>query len=375
MIIAFATTVALMLNSCIQKHTNYGITGTPVINAQGNKVTILVAANEGTTHSENGGFRKTTYRTTYWLKQYETVSGKFIQKKKLLTPPENEQQSVSCYGGYDNKIWMYVNGITAYDINSLEEITNEKKIAIANGVKKTIFPYGDRLIYPSIENGYIDLIADNGDQYRLLLDDLSITKKELLKKEDTRKKTNNFSLLNGDVYGTRCDTLLNKVYIFAKDSSTGAGITPANTSISEVAFRMKLYSSNFSLQKLGSHTSVSYDAIQRLTETTFLNPCFIKDTDKDQVMHFSNPDGFMIIHQDVPGENSKALITKIDTNGKIIWEAKTGISTKISACIFQNNYCLIVANKDYMLSPHIGKDALCIVNTSNGNIIQPLLSE
>jgi hypothetical protein len=41
----------------------------------------------------------------------------------------------------------------------------------------------------------------------------------------------------------------------------------------------------------------------------------------------------------------------------------------------KDKYCIITTNKAYMLSPHIGKDALCIVDTETGNIIKPVISE
>lgn len=374
-VLALCGNLLLLLGGCLGKHTSYGIINSPVVSRDNKYLIALVAESEGLSQQENGGFVKTTYHNSYWLKQFETATGKLVKKKKIIAASEANQLSITCYGSYENKIWLYVNGITAYDINSLEETTNEKKITAANGLKNNIFPYGDRLIYPAVENGYIDFIAGSGDQYRLSLADISITNKALLTTNDNGKKKDQTSSLHNDEYGTRCDTLLDKVYMLAKDSSAAARISPANAEVNEVAYPMKLFAAHFNIKKLGSHNSFSYDVIQRLTDHTFLNPCFAKDTDKDRVIQLSNPGGLIIIHQDVPGERSKALVTRIDTNGKIVWESPTGISTKISACIYKNNYCFIVANKDYMFSPHIGKDALCIINTASGKITRPLLSD
>ncbi|MES2847736.1 MAG: hypothetical protein V4685_01665, partial [Bacteroidota bacterium] len=117
----------LFLSSCFPKYNTYGVEGIPVLSDDNKKIICLVAESEATSHQENGGFVKTTYRTSYWLKQYETVTGKLIKKKKLLDHTDNPD--ISCYGSYDNKIWLYVNGIEAYDINSLEKLTGEKEIA------------------------------------------------------------------------------------------------------------------------------------------------------------------------------------------------------------------------------------------------------
>jgi hypothetical protein len=374
-VLALCGNLLLLLGGCLGKHTSYGIINSPVMSIDNKYIIALVAESEGLSQQENGGFVKTTYRNSYWLKQFETATGKLVKKKKLLSASESDPLSITCYGSYENTIWLYVNGLTAYDINSLEEVSNEKKITAANGLKNHIFPFDGRLIYPAVENGYIDFIAGNGEKYRLSLADIRISNKALADKQEPGKEKNYIQSLHDDEYGTRCDTLLDKVYMLAKDSTAAALISPANAEVNEVAYPMKLFTAHFNMRKLGNHNSFSYEAIQRLTDHTFLNPCFAKDTDKDQVIHLSNPGGFIIIHQDVLGERSKALVTRIDTNGKTVWESPAGISTKISACSYKNNYCFIVANKDYMFSPHIGKDALCIINTASGKITRPLLSE
>ena len=67
-IIAFAAGFIFMLKGCLQKHNNYGVVGMPAASADGNFVVVVVAENEATTYSENPTYRKTTYSTSYWLK-------------------------------------------------------------------------------------------------------------------------------------------------------------------------------------------------------------------------------------------------------------------------------------------------------------------
>jgi hypothetical protein len=87
------------------------------------------------------------------------------------------------------------------------------------------------------------------------------------------------------------------------------------------------------------------------------------------------PAGYLIIHQDVVGSDSKAILTRIDTANKKIWRTATGISNKIAHCIVAGKYCLITSNASYMFSPHIGKDALCIIDLETGNITRVLPGE
>lgn len=366
-----------LMNGCLRKFDNYGVVDTMVSNPSNSSITVLVAENNAMSYQKNGGFVKTTYTTTYWLKQYETSTGKLIRKRKVFTPSEANRTSINCYGRYGNNIWLYIDGLAAYDINSLELVTDEKQIAAANAVSHTIFPVGDRLVKPSLEKGFIDFIADNGEAYQLALNNLKISKKEEEEEENDADaaETKINRLLNEDDYGVRCDTFNNKLFAFAKNESAAKESSPDHGDIAETAYRMKLYKADYAIRKLGMHNSFSIDSIQQTAQETYLNPCFVMDTYKGSIIHLRNPEGYLVIHQDVLGETSKALVTRIDLEGKVIWEKPTGVSTKIANCTLQGKYLSIATNKDYMFSPFIGKDALCIINIENGSIILPALND
>jgi len=376
-----ATTTLLLLlftlaeTGCLQKFDNYGVVDTIVCNEDNSTVTVLVAENNATSYQQNGGYIRTTYHTTYWLKQYENATGKLLKKKKIFKPSDADKLSIRCYGRHNNKIWMHINGLTAYDIRTLEEVSNEEGIAAANGVKLTIFPADDRLITPHIKKGCIDFIADNGEAYRLRLQDEKIINRDTYadETEETENKISRF--LQDDVYGTRCDTFQQKIFAFAKNEEDAKSCRPGNTDIAERAYRMKLFISGYSLHKLGMHNSFAFENIQEVATETYLNPCFARDTYSGNTIHLSQPDGYLVIQQDVLGEKSKALITRIDCSGKKIWEKSCGVSTKISGCTKEGKYLFLSTNKNYMLSSFIGKDALCIIDTENGNIITPSLKD
>lgn len=368
----FLASVTVILCSCLQRYNNYGVVGTPVTSADNKILVAVVTENAATTHSENPSYRKTTYKVTYWLKQYETATGKFLKKKKLFDADETNNRSVSCYGSYGNTIWLYANSIRAYDITTLDETANEEKLAAGNGVKKNIFPYDARLITAAVQNGYINFVSNNGDEYHLLLSEQKIIPGKL---SSNTAAENAAAFFYKDDYGVRCDTLSNHFFAFAKDSMAAAQCRPGYSTLHETAYRMKLFKADFTIKKLGSNNSFNYQNIMKQGSASYLNPCFVKDNYTNTVIHLQQPYGYLIIHQDVLGEKSKAIITRIDTANKQVWETFTNISTKIGSCTVKGNYFIITTNKAYMLSPFIGKDALCIINTANGNLTELLLKE
>jgi hypothetical protein len=240
--------ILLLLNGCLQKDNTYGIIDTPVVSSDGKYIACIVAESESLTYQENGGYRKTNYSTSYWLKQYETATGKLLKKKNLISTAETTNPDISCYGSFDNKIWLYVNGIEAYEINSLEKLTDEKEIATNNGVKKTLFPYGSRHVNPSVENGHIDFIADNSEQYRLQLRNLKIINKKEIKDTGTEKRS--VDLQHDDHYGTRCDTFSNNMFAFANGEASAMQARPGTYGLKESAYHMKLFKGSYIVMPL-----------------------------------------------------------------------------------------------------------------------------
>ncbi|MFN8252326.1 MAG: PA2928 family protein [Ferruginibacter sp.] len=367
--------LVLLLNGCLQKFNNYGVKDLPAVSADGKLLVLLVAENAATSYSQNGGYRKTTYHTSYWLKQYDVAAGKLNKKKKLFSAGELSNAGIEVCGTDGSFIWLYTDMLRVYDIASLEEVNNQDRIAASNGKSNTVFPADSRLIKPFISRGYIDFTSGNGEEYRLTLADMKIVEKDAIHENGEDEEVNIRRLLHEDDYGSRCDAINGRMYIFAKDSAAAKNISPPYDDLGEAAYRMKLFSTPFAVKKLGLHNSYTYGRIEKTGEASYLNPCFVKDNYEDRVIHLENPAGYLLLHQDVLGSNAKVLVTRIDTANKKIWESVTGVSTKISGCISRGNYCIITTNRDYMLSPFIGKDAVCIINITDGRVINLSLDE
>ncbi len=376
LIILLFFSTALLTTGCFPKSNTYGVDGIPVVSGDKKSIVAVVAESEGLSHQENGGFVKTIYNTSYWLKKYDIATGELLKKKELIASAEKTNSTASCYGVYDNKVWVYVNGIVAYDINSFEEVVNEEKMAAVNGVKRIIFPYGERLVNPSVENGYIDFTADNGEAFRLILKDLKIiSKKDAVQTGGIPERNISRLLKKDNDYGIRCDTFNNKMFALAKDNTKAGSYYLGDYSVDEVAYRMKFFKADYTMKRLGDHNSFDFINITQQGSDTYLNANFAKNFYSGRPIHLSQPAGYLIIHQDTLGSNSKSVVTRVDTSNKKIWETATGVSTKIAGCVLSGRYCIISTNTDYMLSPHVGKDALCIIDTETGALIKPAINK
>lgn len=359
---------AFLFSSCTSKQNTYGVIGAPAIRNDGKYAAVLIAESEGTTYQKNGGYRPTDYKNIYWLKLFETATGKLIKKKKLYEAKEPDNHTILCYGGFNDKIWLYGDGLWAYNISDLEVAANQRTLAAANNFDVNDFDDDPRYLAAVLDKGYINFMSYSKQKYRLNLTDLKITKRDAAEKETA--KSINAMLHHDDAYGIRCDTFNNTVFALAKDVAQVMEYSPADTENKEVWYRMHFYNASYSIKQLGNHKSFTLFNVKQQGGSSYLNPCFLKNISTDNVIHLTQPTGYLIMHQDTTGSTAKAILTRADTNNNKIWKTLTGVSTKIGNCTVSSKYCIITTNTNYMLSPHIGKDALCIIEMETGKIIK-----
>lgn len=360
-----------VLKGCLQRLDTFGIVGKPAINFDNQCMIALVAENNATTYSENGGYRKTDYHTVYWLKQYDLQTGKLKNKTRLGSTDNFYDKSVENFGIAGNQLWIYFNGFKVYDARSLEKRADEQSIINANN-GNDVFPVERRLVRPNLKKGVIDFISYNGESYRLQMADLHISKKPFANDDNDAKAIRMFE---DDRIGARCDTMNGKFYMFAKDIQSTEGLHPEHSDISEKAYRCKFFSSGYTAYKLGNHTSYNKISVSQIGERDYLNPLLLVDGNSNEAIKLKNPESYLVIHQDVLGKDAKAVASMLHTNGSVAWEKKMPFSTRISNCILAGNLVVLTSNKDYMYTPFIGNDELCSIHLQTGHIQRFSLNE
>ena len=364
--------VLLLLNSCTQISYTYGIVGTPAVSTNGKLVTVLVAESEATTRQENGGYRSSSYNTLYWLKQYETATGKLVRKKKIIAAAEKMNMLPLCYGGYADKIWLHTSGLAAYDMNTLEEVVNEEMLLKQNSFDANNYPIDQRFIEEKIAEGYIIFTAMDGAKYSIDISTLKISSENGIAKSNT---TSQYEMLHKITYGVRNDTINEKMYILAKDSATAMSSYPGNSDNEAVYKRLYLFAASYATSKIGKHIFYRYSSMKKLSGASYLNGIFLKDFKTNKIIQLQKPGIYIILNNDSLNNNAQSILTAIDESNQTIWQINTSLSTKLANCIVKNNYCIITGNKHYLLAPHTGSDMLCVVNMQTGKMSSPSIKE
>ncbi|MEN9569008.1 MAG: hypothetical protein RL172_239 [Bacteroidota bacterium] len=369
-ILSILAGLIFFVKGCVQGYTNYGVVGTPGISDNGKLLTALIAENKATTYNENGGYRKTTYRTTYWLKQYELATGVLLKKQLLFTSSEIDPLTVECYGAINNNLWLHANGLMAYDLHTLGLVTTQQQLASLAGLPENIFENQHRLTDVQMHHKRALFTVTNGDKYQLSLTRLRLEKynpaTDTVKENSANKIQRQLHLNN--VLGSRSDTVGKQVYILAKDSMQASATDLFTNAATNISYRMKLFTGAYIIKQYSGHHITNLQNIHPLNDSTYLNPFFLHNSTASSIIHLQQPTGYLLLHQDVTGSQAQAILTRIDTNNNNVWQSSTGISTKLNTCIVQNGYCIITGNKMYITSPYTGFDAMLMVYIKTGLI-------
>lgn len=367
----FLAFILIMLSGgCTQTSLSYGIVGTPAVSADGKYMTILVAESRGTTRQVNGGYRATDYSTAYWLKQYETASGKLVKKRKIVTNAEAQNLKVSCYGGCNDKIWLQCDELIACNINGLQEVVNEEMLFTANNLNKDNFPDDGWFIEEQVSKGFIYITGTNGTKYSIDLNTLKIGSKndpEIKTADDFYNDLQRMHSGNKSC-GSSSYVMDEKIFIIAKDSSTAINIQPGNNDEDPVYANMTLFTAGFTTSSIATHTFYRFSNMHQLPGAAYLNGRFLKDVSSNQIIKAKEPGIFYILHNINPGNNAQSVLTCIDSSNKPIWQLNTGLSTTLANCIAKDQYCIMIGNKHPIISPPIGSDMLCIIHLASGKM-------
>ena len=371
-IAAFVIGFIALMKGCLGEYDTYGVVGWPATSADSKITAAVTVENKTTSYTKRGGFTAINYASTYSLTAYENATGKLLKRKELVALTDLHYKPLRAYGGYNNLLWVFADGLKAFDINTLEEVVNEEKLAAHNPFIKNKFPREQQFIQSFAARGFIRFTATDGIKYQLDLTSLTIKPQE----EETDNmamlasfKLNPFFMDDAADFGVNADTLEGKLYALTasvKNISPGMGSIKTGNTGNE---RMTLYRLPYSTKSFGQNSFLNFSDTTKLNSDTYINGNFLRDHLTGIAMHLSSPAGFLLLHKDIIGDKASVIITRIDTENKKIWEANTGLSTKISYCAVSGNYCVVAGQVSADKSPFQGSDGFKIINMENGNLV------
>ena len=370
-IVAFVVGFITLLKGCLGKYDSYGVEGWPAFSKDNKITTAVTVENNTTSYTQRGGFTSINYASTYFISAYENASGKLLKRKKLIELNDLRYKPLRAYGGYNNLLWVFADGLKAFDVNTLEEVVNEEKLATANPFIKNKFPNQQQFIQSLVPKGFINFTAIDGIKYTLDLTTLQIKPQE--EEEDKMAviasfNLNPFFMNNAADFGMSADTLEGKMYTLAasaKNIPTSFTWTQSGNNNNQRAILFRLA---YTTKSFGQHSIFYYSDTVKFNSNAYINGNFLRDAVNGMAVHVSNPGGYLVLHQNLIGNDASVMITRIDTANNKIWEVNTGLSTKISYCGLNGNYCIIFGQVSAKKSPFPGNDGFIIIDLANGKL-------
>lgn len=369
-IIAFVIGFIVLMRGCLGKYDSYGVDGWPAVSTDSKTTAAITVENKTTSYTQRGGLTSVNYASTYFLSCYENATGNLLKRKELVELSEIKHKPVKAYGGYNNRLWIFADGLKAFDISTLEEVVNEDKLVALNPFMKNKFPRQQQFIQSLVPLGLINFTAVDGIKYQLHLGTLKIHPQQ---ENDNRLaalssfRLNPFFMDDASDFGTAADTVQGTMYALAASPKAilNSSALQRDNNNNE---RMQLYRLAYTAKSFGQHSIFSFADTVSLKGSSYLNGNFIKDTGKETAIRLDNPAGYLILHQDVIGDKAEVLITRIDTSNKKIWEVNTRLSRKIGYCQVSGNYLLLTGQLSIAEAPFIGNNGFCIINLLDGKL-------
>ncbi len=429
-----------LIRSCLSQWDTYGMMGWPGITDDQKTMVIVKSYSKTNSYSNKNGIVHKSYTTTYYLEKIDLATGKMVQKKKLMNQRRIKNGGMQCFGGYKDRLWVFANYLRAYDMNSLEQVVKLEDIENKNPELKGKMPAENQYYDAHVNLGYITVTAQDGDKYKIMLDDLDAelideregsfdefskgikaqqealemrmdslnelyrqdrANYEKLNEERTglyairdslqRLEQNSRDIFNAQMdrlrkmegfddffandisdWATTKDTLRGFGFVLTKEEPNDENFDPSNpSSVGSESDKVTLY--KMTLQE-NKKASSNWDRL-KVTKTEgfkerYLQGGIMIDFKTALTYKAKNPDGFIIFSRDIIGNKGKLLVSRVDINGKQLWQTNAAMSFKVSFALATDSYLIVCGVVDQDKSPSFASaDAIRIFDLKTGNLV------
>jgi hypothetical protein len=136
--------------------------------------------------------------------------------------------------------------------------------------------------------------------------------------------------------------------------------------------KVKLYRMDIEPNKSSHSTYDDYNVLktETLGDARYLQGGLLRNYKTGGIQQLKNPGGFIIFSRDIIGNKGKLMVTRVDLNGKKIWEIDAQMSFKLSFAMATDNYLVIYGIANVEKKPSFAtSDALRIIELKTGALV------
>ena len=105
-----------------------------------------------------------------------------------------------------------------------------------------------------------------------------------------------------------------------------------------------------------------------LGDDAYLNAAFLRLDDDSEPLRLSNPDGALMAYTSAPGLKGTLVVARVDTAGKVLWKADTGIDRFKLAQILPGDASMAFVGTRPAVPDKVPEPLLVIVDNRTGNV-------
>lgn len=115
--------------------------------------------------------------------------------------------------------------------------------------------------------------------------------------------------------------------------------------------RNGFYTGMFEPRKsINSYLKIDLSSIKRMGTTDFLQGGFLVDFSTARAIHLSNPDGFLVVHRDIIGDNALFQVSRVDMDGKVVWTVNSELPVRLEDICISSRYLVLFGCTNHELS-------------------------
>jgi hypothetical protein len=172
---------------------------------------------------------------------------------------------------------------------------------------------------------------------------------------------------------TMKDTLKGNAFVLSKDASEDKNFSLSDMdNFGSEDDKVKLYKLGImpNPQSHSSYDDYIVTKTEQFNDLRFLQGGIMANYHSGGAFHTANPAGLIIFGRDIIGNKAKLLVTRIDENGKKIWQTNALMSYKINFTVATNDYLIVCGVIDQEKPPSFASgDAVRIIDLKTGSLV------
>jgi hypothetical protein len=326
-----------LLRGCLSKYDErYAYPPVLYFNNNGNETAVsLVNFSKTTSYTQHGGFTSKSFDHEYFIQSNDAITGEKVLTKPIEGHSIIKHFPVTVMGASNNKAWIFIDELMAFDAVTLEKVVDRKKIEEKNPVLKDQLPDESRYYQFNDEDKNIGFTARDGARWVLNTTTLSATPKEENKKtaaihialEWTRKLERlqemnisfNEMIINQDTVNKQWMGLYSADEITVLNERVSLG--PVYTQDS----RRQLFTGTYNSPREHDFLIDKTGLINVNASAWFLDGGFLLNKQTAKPIWLSNPFGCLVVYKSEVGQEARLVLCRLCANGKVQWKYNTGL--------------------------------------------------